>query len=167
MTDDNDDALTQASFAFQLNMLEKGYEQLQRQILHLDEILFKIKASAITVWVALIGWSFSAEKPEIIPLGMVVIIGFWLLEAMYKGSQSHYIDASKKLVAFINDASAVRQQFSQQRFSAGIIYPVTIQATELDKAIMLARGLISPTVATVYLFLGLANILVAISSGRI
>ena len=62
-------------FDLQKSLLEKGFEQVQKQIQHLDEILFKIKASAITIWVALMGWAISNTKPEIIPLGIVVIIG--------------------------------------------------------------------------------------------
>ena len=49
-------------FELQKALLEKGFEQIQKQIQHLDEILFKIKASAITVWVALMGWAISNSK---------------------------------------------------------------------------------------------------------
>ena len=46
-------------FEFQLRMLEKGAAEIQAQVSHLDELLFKIKASFITVWAATIGWSFT------------------------------------------------------------------------------------------------------------
>lgn len=69
-------------FELQKALFEKGFDQIQMQIIHLDNILFKIKASAITVWIALMSWAFTNKQPQIVPLGVVVIIGFWLLEAM-------------------------------------------------------------------------------------
>ena len=161
------DKSEKGGFAFQIAMLEKGYDQVQTQIIHLDEILFKIKASAITVWVALMGWSFTSQKVEIIPLGVVVIIGFWFLEAMYKGVQIRYIEASKRLMAFVNDNEKLKRQFEKQQFTPGIVYPVALEISELDRLIMLIRGLISPTVATVYLFLGFSNVLVLLYSSGV
>jgi len=40
-------------FEFQKTMLEKGADELQRHISRLDEILSKIKAGCMTVWVAI------------------------------------------------------------------------------------------------------------------
>ena len=51
---DNDYSNIVECFEFQLRMLEKGADAIQRHIERVDGILFKIKASAITVWVALI-----------------------------------------------------------------------------------------------------------------
>ncbi len=51
-------------FEFQKALFAKGCEQVQSQIAHLDEILFKVKASAVTVWVALMGWAFTSKEEE-------------------------------------------------------------------------------------------------------
>ena len=147
-------------FEFQRSMLEKGFEQVQKQIIHLDEILFKIKASAITLWVALMGWSFTSNNEQIVPLGAVVIIGFWFLEAQYKGVQLSYIEASEKLVAFVNDYERLNDQFSKSEFETGMIYPLAIERTEKERLLLLLRGLISPTVATVYLFIAFTNMII-------
>ena len=147
-------------FELQKALLEKGFDQVQSQIVHLDDILFKIKASAITVWVALMGWAFSNWKTEIVPLGIVVIIGFWLLEAMFKGAQIRYIEISTNLMHVVNDTESLQRQFEAQRFEGGIIYPVSLNLTEVDRLILMGRGIISPTVATIYLFLSFANALV-------
>ena len=96
-------------FELQKALFEKGFEQIQKQIHHLDEILFKIKASAITVWVALMGWAISNSKPEITLLGIVVIIGFWLLESMFKGTQIRYIEISKRLMHMVNDTDSLQK----------------------------------------------------------
>jgi hypothetical protein len=133
---------------------------LQKQINYLDVILFKIKASAITVWVALMGWAFSSSKPQIVPLGIVVIIGFWLLEAIYKGVQIRYLEISENLMRVVNDTYSLQKQFEAKNFEAEIIYPVSLNLKELDRVVLMRRGIISPTIATVYMFLGVANILV-------
>lgn len=147
-------------FELQKALFEKGFEQIQVQIQHLDEILFKIKASVITVWVALMGWAISNSKPEIIPLGIVVIIGFWLLESMFKGTQIRYIETSKSMMHIVNDTDSLQRQFEMQKFDDKLIYPLSLNLTEIDRIILMGRGFISPTVATVYLFLAFANTLI-------
>jgi hypothetical protein len=146
-------------FEVQTSLFEKGFDQVQEQIIHLDDILFKIKASAITVWVALMGWAFTASKPQIVPLGIVAIIGFWLLEALFKGAQLRYIQISANLMRVVNDTATLQQQFEERNFKGGVIYPVALNLTELDRLILMLRGIVSPTIATVYLFLGFANAL--------
>jgi hypothetical protein len=153
-------------FDLQKTLFEKGFEQTQKQIQHLDEILFKIKASAITVWVALMGWAISNSKPGIIPLGIIVIIGFWLLESIFKGAQIRYIETSVKLMRMVNDTDSLQHQFEIQRFNDELIYPLALNLKERDRLILMGRGLISPTIATAYLFLAFANTLVWLTIGR-
>ena len=83
MNNDKTVDLTTQRFELQKSLLENGLDQVQKQIIHLDDILFKIKTSAITVWVALMGWALTGSRILIVPLGFVVIIGFWLLEGMF------------------------------------------------------------------------------------
>ena len=90
-------------FKFQLKMLEKGGEELERQIGRLDDVLFKIKASAITVWVAVIGWAISSSTPLLVPLGFAVLAGFWLLEGIFRRVQLRYIGHIRTLATFLND----------------------------------------------------------------
>jgi hypothetical protein len=165
MNDDETIDFSTRRFELQKSLFEKGIDQVQKQIIHLDDILFKIKASAITVWVALMGWSFTSSKTEIVPLGLVIIIGFWLLEAMFKGAQVRYIEISSNLMRMVNDTDSLQNQFEMKNFEDGTIYPVALNLTEIDRLILMGRGIISPSVATVYLFLGFANALVWIAFG--
>lgn len=165
MNNDEMSAFSKQRFEFQKTLFEKGVEQIQVQILHLDNILFKIKASSITVWVALIGWGVTTGTVRIIPLGIVVIIGFWLLEAMFKGAQLRYIEISTNLMHIVNDTDSLQNQFEEQCFQADLIYPVALKLTEVDRISLTMRGLISSTVATGYLFLALANMLVWLMIG--
>lgn len=147
-------------FELQKVLFEKGFEQVQKQIIHLDDTLFKIKASAITVWVALIGWGVTSGKPQIVPLGWVAIIGFWLLEAIFKGAQIRYIEISLKLVKVANDTDSLQKQFEKMSFDGETVYPLALNLREIDRLILMGRGIISPTIATIYLFLAFANLLV-------
>jgi hypothetical protein len=165
MTTETTDDISTRRFNFQKELVEKGFEQVQKQVMHLDDILFRIKASAITVWVALMGWAFTSDNPLIVPLGVVVIIGFWLLEAMFKGAQIGYIRTSLRLMQVVNDTGSLQKQFEEQEFEGGIVYPLALKPTEKERLVLMGKGFISPTVATVYLFLAFANALIWLALG--
>ena len=146
-------------FGFQCRMLEKGFGQIQYQIARLDDIAFRVKAGAATVWVALMGWSITGKSEALVPLGFLVILGFWLLEAMFRGIQFRYIAKSRELSEFLNDKDALDACFEKREFPPGLIYPVGLRTTEWANLARFLRGITSATVATLYLFLGLANVL--------
>jgi hypothetical protein len=151
-------------FAFQLRMLEEGANELQRHIGRMDEILFKVKASSVTVWIALIGWSFTTEKTTLIPLGFVVILGFWLLEGFFRGLQARYLKSSSVLTSFCNDEAALKISFEKQTLPPMLVYPMTFQEGEMEKLRMYGKGLIAPSVGILYLFLAFMNYLLWIAA---
>jgi len=150
-------------FQLQLRMLEKGAEELQGNIGRIDDILFKIKASGITVWVALIGWAFTTKNFLIIPLGWIVIIGFWLLEGFFRGIQERYLLSSFSLTRLLNDRQQLDVCFEAQEFPPNMVYPMAVRESPLQELIMYARGLIAPAVSILYLFLGFINYLIWIA----
>jgi hypothetical protein len=150
-------------FAFQLRMLEKGAAELQAQVARLDELLFKIKASFITVWAAMIGWAFTIKSVRLLPLGFVVIVAFWMFEGMFRGIQARYIERSRWITRFANDRDAVQRAFATRTFPADIVFPLTLSETEWDRLRLWGRGLISPVVATLYLFVALVTYLLWIA----
>ena len=152
-------------FAFQLRMLEKGADAIQRHIERIDEILFKVKASGVTVWVALLGWSFTSKNALLILLGLVAILGFWLLEGYFRGVQARYIASSLSLTGFLNDEQALKTAFESRRLPPRIVYPMNFNENELEKLKMYGKGLIAPSVAILYLFLAFVNYLLWIASG--
>jgi len=147
-------------FEFQTRLLEKGAEQLQHHISRIDEILSKIKAGAVTVWVALIGWAFTTNNIPIISLGAVVILGFWLLEGFFRGIQARYFVSSAKLTSFVNDREALDQCFKSLEYPADLIYPMTFKESEWTKLVMYWRGLSAPSTIILYAFLGFVNYLI-------
>lgn len=146
-------------FRFQCGMLEKGFQEVQRQIGRFDDIAFRIKTSAATVWVGLVGWSFTTEKASIVLLAFVILPGFWMLEALFRATQNRYIEKSRELSAFLNDEVALERSFASRQFPPGIVYPVGLRENEWRNLLRFLRACISPHVATLYLFLALANVL--------
>lgn len=150
---------------FQARMFEKGADSIQNHIGRIDEILFKIKASGVTVWVALIGWGLTKNIPEMIPLGFIAISGFWLLEGYFRGLQSRYFDTSLAITSFLNDKKALKRAFDESSFPADIVYPMTFNVSEIEKLRRYGKGLIAPSVAILYLFLSFINYLLWILFG--
>lgn len=151
--------MTAERFAFQLTMLEKGAEEMQRQISRLDDVLFKIKASGVTVWTALMGWAVADGRGALISLGAVVIIGFWLLEGMFRAAQLRFVDRARLIAAFLNDAQRLDDAFASRVLPERLVYPVAFAEPPLVQLRMYGRALGSAPVVTLYLFLGLVNLL--------
>jgi len=122
--------------------------------------LHNVFIQSLTVWIALIGWSFTSRNNLMIPLGGVVIIGFWLLEGLFRGIQTRYIDRSGELTRLLNDREALDRCFESQEFPSNVVYPMTFRETEISKLSTYGRGLIAPSVATLYLFLAFVNYLI-------
>ncbi len=89
-----------------------------------------------------------------------------MLEAMFKGTQLRYIGISLNLMNNVNNTDSLQNQFEKQCFQVDLIYPVALRLTEVDRISLMMRGAISPTVATGYLFLALANLLVWLVIGE-
>ncbi len=147
-------------FQFQCELFEEGFGEVQQQIRTLDEILFKIKAGAVTLWAVLVGWAFSSDLTRLLPLGFAVISGFWLLEGMFRAVQLRYIVRSRELSRFANDEAALDECFERRRFPAGMVYPVGLRESELQGLWRFGTGLLSGTVMPLYLMLALANAIV-------
>ncbi len=149
---------------FQLRMLEKGASEIQTQVARLDELLFKLKASFITVWAAMIGWSFTIKSDRLIPLAFIVVIAFWMFESMFRGIQWRFIERSRWITAFVNDHELLARTFATRTFPSQIVFPLGIRETEWDRLRIWARGFISPVIATLYLFVGFVTYLLWIAA---
>ena len=140
-------------------MLEKGASEIQAQVTRLDELLFKIKASFITVWAAIIGWTFTIRNPRLLPVSFVVVIAFWMFEGLFRGVQTRYLDLSRDVTGFVNDRDALDRAFATGTLPPGIVFPVGRRESEWQRLRLYGRGLIAPSVATLYLFIALVTYL--------
>jgi hypothetical protein len=152
-----------ARFEFQTRMLEKGVEALQQQIGRSDEIVFKIKVGAMTVWVAFVGWALTTRHEGLILLGFVVIIGFWFLEGFLRGVQLRYILRAEDIARLLNDRERLDKSFTALEFPADIIFAVSFRETGLKKLGLYGKGMITPSVAIPYLLFACINCLVLIN----
>lgn len=164
MTHVLDSAAADARFGFQLRMLERGASELVTQISRIDDLLFKIKATFITVWIATIGWAFTIRNGRLLPLAFVVVVAFWMFEGLFRGIQSRYIDRSRQVMNFTNDPAALQRAFESRSFPPKLVYPLAPDETEWERLLLYIRGLISPFVATLYLFVGLVTYLLYIAA---
>jgi|SRR5919199_364098 hypothetical protein len=145
-------------FEFQLGMLQKGAEELEKKIAGFTNILFQLKTAAITLWIALIGWAFTTKVDFIIPVGYVVVLGFWLLESIFWRVQYYYMNRANELTLYLNDESALNESFNKRSIPHGLVYPLgslnTIQPIPLSKALR------APSIYIFYTFLFIVNTVV-------
>jgi hypothetical protein len=99
-------------FEFQLAMLQKGAEELEKKIANFSTILQQVKTAAVTIWVALLGWVFASKIDALVPLGYVIIFCFWFLEATYWRVQFYYMQRASAVTEFLNDERALDESFS-------------------------------------------------------
>lgn len=74
----------------QFNISKLELELVQKQIDKHDDISTKIKAWAITLWAAMIGWSFQVKRKELLVLAIVALLLFWILDAINKNFRQTY-----------------------------------------------------------------------------
>lgn len=149
-----------ARFDFQLRMLERGAGEVQAQIARLDDVLFKLKASFVTIWIAVIGWSATIGRNDLLPLTLIVVLAFWMLEGVFRAAQIRFVDRARRITALLNDRGELDRCFERRELPADVIFPVSFRETEFTQLRYYVRGLTSPTVATLHLFIGLVSYLV-------
>jgi hypothetical protein len=139
-------------FEFQLKMLESGATQVQSQIARLDDLLFKLKASFVTVWLATVGWAMTIMSRQLLLLALIVAIAFWMFEGVFRGAQARFIDRARHLTLLFNDSAALERAFTVQQFPPNVVFPISFHESEWDQLRFYVRGLIAPSVAILYMF---------------
>lgn len=142
-------------FEFQLSMLQQGAEELEKKIANFSTILQQIKTAAITIWVALIGWGFASKIDALIPLGYVIIFGFWFLEATYWRVQFYYMIRAAEVTEFLNDEQALDESFNTRCIPSGLVHP--LGSLKTLKMPSLVRAMRAPSIYIFYTFLFSVN----------
>ncbi len=145
-------------FEFQLAMLQKGAEELEKKIANFTTILMQLKTAAITIWVALIGWVFTSKIEALVPLGYVIIFGFWFLEATYWKVQFYYLQRANALTQFLNNESALDESFNTRSIPEGLVHP--LGSLKTIKRPSLWRAICAPSIYIFYTFLFVVNSIV-------
>ncbi|MEG4431640.1 hypothetical protein QUA95_16300 [Microcoleus sp. F10_A2] len=152
-------------FEFQLVMLQQGAEELEKKIANFSTILQQLKTAAITIWVALIGWVFASKIEALVPLGYVIIFGFWFLEATYWRVQFYYMIRAAAVTEFLNDESALDKSFNARSIPQGLVHP--LGSLKTLKMPSLWRAMCAPSIYIFYTFLLAVNSVVWLISLKI
>ena len=142
-------------FEFQLAMLQKGAEELEKKIANFSTILQQLKTAAITIWITLIGWVFASKIDALVPLGYVIIFGFWFLEATYWRVQFYYMQRAAAVTQFLNDESALDESFHTRSIPFGLVHP--LGSLKILKMPSLWRAMYAPSIYIFYIFLLAVN----------
>ncbi|MEG4805784.1 hypothetical protein QUB63_34950 [Microcoleus sp. ARI1-B5] len=145
-------------FEFQLAMLQQGTQELEQKIANFSTILQQLKTAAITIWVALIGWVFASKIEALVPLGYVIIFGFWFLEATYWRVQFYYMQRAAAVTEFLNDERALDESFDTRSIPEGLIHPLGY--LKILKMPSLGRAMRAPSIYIFYTFLLVVNSIV-------
>jgi len=145
-------------FEFQLAMLQKGAEELEKKIANFTTILIQLKSVAISIWVALIGWVFTSKIEALVPLGYVIIFGFWFLEATYWKVQFYYLQRANAITQFLNNESALDESFHTRSIPEGLVHP--LGSLKTIKMPSLWRAICAPSIYIFYTFLFVVNSIV-------
>jgi len=143
-------------FEFQLAMLQKGAEELEKKIANFTTIMMQLKTAAITIWVALIGWVFTSKIDALVSLGYVIIFGFWFLEATYWRVQLYYILRANAVTEFLNKESALDVSFNTRSIPEGLVHP--LGSLKTIKRPSLWRAICAPSIYIFYTFLFVVSI---------
>lgn len=136
-------------------MLQKGAEELEKKIAAFTTILWQLKTAAITLWVALIGWDFSLKVDLIIPVGYVILFGFWFLEATYWRGQYYCINRATAITQYLKERDALDESFNHKSIPEGLVYP--LQGLKTVKGAALFKALRAPSIYIFDTFLLVVN----------
>ncbi|MEG4584671.1 hypothetical protein QUA54_05375 [Microcoleus sp. MOSTC5] len=145
-------------FEFQLAMLQQGAQELEQKIANFTTILMQLKTAALTIWVALIGWVFANKINALVPLGYVIIFGFWFLEATYWRVQLYYMLRAAAVTEFLNDERALEESFDTRSIPEGLVHP--LGSLKIFKMPSLGRAMCAPSIYIFYTFLLAVNSIV-------
>ena len=83
-------------------ILIKGWETVQSLAKGNGESAWRLRAWGISVWAALIAYSYTSRKPEIIILAVVTLVAVLLIELAIRQIQYQYIAKSIEIEKSIN-----------------------------------------------------------------
>lgn len=91
------------------DLAKSELQLVQGQIDKYDELSAKIKTWTLTLWAALLGWSFQVGRKEVLYLGILIVLFLWGLDAVNKNFRQHYknrkMELIKALQVFLENSS--------------------------------------------------------------
>jgi hypothetical protein len=136
----------------QLETIREMSKQCQLIVARHDDLLFKIKALAATLWTAASGWALSSESAELLLVALFSVCGLWFVAATFRAAQKRYIRRSDELFRFLLDANALESFLDMGRPPDAVPSSLGGYESLSERAWLVARGFVSPTVSVFYGF---------------
>lgn len=100
-------------FQYRFDLLKQEIDNLQTGIYSYDKILFTIKGWAITIFAGFITLAVQQTAPALLIFASIVIILFWILDALFKSIQRVYIRRYNQIEEYLCDERFVDAMNSQ------------------------------------------------------
>ena len=146
----------------QLETIREMALESQRIVARLDDLLFKIKALAATLWSATCGWALTAEAPNLLIVAFISVLGLWFVAATFRGAQKRYIRCSDVIYQFLTNSTALDQFRASGEFPAGVPASLCGYESRIERVKLLVRGFVSPTVWAFYGLFALITIVLIV-----
>jgi hypothetical protein len=129
----------QSLFAFQLELLRDEIDEIQNKIAAYDDLSFKIKGWALTLWIGMLGYAINQRSPFLTLVLVPVLIAFWFLDAHFKSYQQRSMARMGHIERFINESikgpvGSLAEAFEKCSFGSFVVPdPIGRQTCKVDE----------------------------------
>jgi len=114
-------------FNYQKKLLLKEIDTIQGRISNYDDLSFKIKGWAITLWAAICVWGAKEQRADIVLIGIFVVFVFWIMDGYFKFYQRRSMVRMGYIEDFLNnrwdyEKEGLKEAFKKGSFGEFIIY---------------------------------------------
>jgi hypothetical protein len=126
-------------FEFQQNLLVKEIEYIHSRIAHYDDLSFKIKGWAVTIWSGIVAFGAREDAPLVVSTSIPAIAAFWILDAYFKQYQRRSMNRMAVIEMFLDsrgyfEESGVRAAFEKKNFGQFPIHdPISSRTKKLNE----------------------------------
>jgi hypothetical protein len=130
-----DDAL----FKFQCTLLVKEIEYIHSRIAHYDELSFKIKGWAMTLWSGIVAFGAKEGLALVVLASVPATMTFWIMDAYFKQYQRRSMVRMGAIESFLNSKGFFEDKGLRAAFRSGeagnfpIHDPIGNQTRRLDQ----------------------------------
>ncbi len=131
----------EALFRFQCDLLVKEIEYIHSRIAHYDELSFKIKGWAITLWSGIVAFGAKEGLALAVLASVPATITFWIVDAYYKQYQRRSMLRMGVIESFLDSKGLFEDKGLRAAFTSGefrdfpIHDPVASRTRRLDQQI--------------------------------
>lgn len=109
----------EALFNFQRDLLIKEIEYIHSVIAHFDEVSFKIKGWAITLWLGIVAFGAKEGLVLIVLASIPVTITCWILDAYFKKYQRRSMFRMRIIESFLDSKDCFEHKGLRAAFTSG------------------------------------------------